>query len=211
MLDIEDTQGTPALTAAPQPFGYVVFDENGALVESCFQVPPAAHAGRWIGVDEATRDNWTAYRANAARDGVELLPPITPLVDLAALKTAALSQTYADVDRVYADAVGNRATEYQEAEQAARDYAAAGYAGAASEYVSDYALNNPTLEAQTNQWAADEIIARADAFRTAQKAMRSKRFECQAAMRAAATADELEQAIAQWAGFIAGLRAALEL
>ncbi|GAB3416610.1 hypothetical protein NX774_12260 [Massilia agilis] len=63
----------------PQAFGYVVYDpETLALVESCYQVPPAAHLGRLVAVDEETRANWLRYQANAAGDGVELLPPAPP-------------------------------------------------------------------------------------------------------------------------------------
>jgi hypothetical protein len=69
-----------------QPFGYVVFDPaTGALTESCYQVPPEPHAGRVIAVDEVTRADWLLYRANEARNGVELAPaapaaPAEPLV-----------------------------------------------------------------------------------------------------------------------------------
>lgn len=131
--------------------------------------------------------------------------------DMDALITAAIAKTYIDVDRVYKDAIGRRATEYQEAEDAARAFAAAGYTGEVSEYVSDYAAHNVTGEAQTNQWAADQIIARADAFRTAQAAMRSQRFQRQSDMRAASTPEALAAAVAAWDGFIAALRGQLGL
>jgi hypothetical protein len=145
-----------------------------------------------------------------AWDGVAFTRP-APVVDLPALKAAAITKTYADVDGVYKAAIGRRATEYQDAEDAARAFAAAGYMGDVSEYVSDYAAHNVTGEAQTDQWAADQIIARADAFRAAQAAMRTKRFEWQAAMRAASTPDELAAAVAAWNGFIAALRGQLGL
>jgi len=129
----------------------------------------------------------------------------------AASVIAAISRTYADVDRVYADAVGNRTEEYKDAEADARAFAAAGYTGTPSDYVHDYALHNPTGSAQTDQWAADQIIARADAFAQAKLAMRSTRFASQAAIRAAATPDDLNAAVATWNGFIASLRTQLGL
>lgn len=127
------------------------------------------------------------------------------------LKTAAIAKTYADVDKVHFDAVGNRATEYQEAEAAARAFAAGGFQGEADDDVHSYAIDNTTGEVQTDQWAAENIIARADAFRAAQKAMRNTRFKRQAEMRAAATPEELTAVVAAWDGFIAGLRAQLGL
>jgi hypothetical protein len=71
-----DAPISPAPTA-PQPFDYVVVDPNtGALLESCYQVPPPAHADAVkILVTAHVRENWLQYRANAARDGVELIPP----------------------------------------------------------------------------------------------------------------------------------------
>jgi hypothetical protein len=207
--EITDTFAADVAANAPQPVGYVTFIENGTLDGSYLQVPPEEHQGRMIVVDDATRDAWVNYVANEARDGVEPLPPDS--VDLDALKSAAIAKTYADVDAVYDAAVGRRATEYQEAEAAARAFADAGYAGDVSEYVSDYALHNPTGAEQSNQWAADQIIARADAFRAAQKAMRTQRFAGQAAMRAATTPEQLAAAQESWAAFIAETRAELGL
>lgn len=133
-------------------------------------------------------------------------------VPLSDIKALAIQQTYLDVDAVYEAAIGRRATEYAEAETAARAYVEAGYpAGAASPYVADYALHNPTGEKQTDRWAADNILARADAFRAAQLAMRSTRFERQKEMRDAATKADLDAVVAHWNGFIAALRAQLEL
>lgn len=130
---------------------------------------------------------------------------------LAAAINAADRKTYTDVDTVTADAVGNRTEEYRDAEEAARAFAAAGYEGDVDLSVSSYAQFNPTGEAQTNQWAADQIITRADAFRAAQKEMRAKRFESQAAIRAATNLDELNAAVAAWDQFIAETRSALGL
>jgi hypothetical protein len=215
MID-NDTNTTEPLQAAvgtePQMVGYVTFLADGTLDGSYFQVPPEEHLVRMIEVDDAIRAAWVNYRANDARDGVDPLPPAAPApVDLDALKAAAIGRTYADVDAVYDAAIGRRATEYQDAEVAARAFADAGYAGDASEYVSDYALHNPTGEEQTNQWAAEQIIARADAFRAAQKAMRTQRFASQAALRTAATPEQLAAAQAAWDGFIAATRADLRL
>lgn len=132
-------------------------------------------------------------------------------IDLDALKAAVIAKTYVDVDGVILAAVGNRAEEYKDAEAAARAFLEAGGEGDVDVAVSSYAEFNPTGEAQTNAWAAEQIIQRADAFRTAQKAMRAERFARQAEMRAASTQDELASAVLVWETFIAGIVSGLGL
>lgn len=124
---------------------------------------------------------------------------------------AAVARCYPDIDAIYADAVGNRTEEYRDAESDARSFKAAGYVGTVSDYVHDFALHNPTGTAQTDQWAADQIIARADAFASAKLSMRSQRFASQAAMRAAATNADLDSAVSAWNSFIATTRQNLGL
>lgn len=125
-----------------------------------------------------------------------------------ALIVAAVAKCYTDIDAVYADAIGNRAVEYTDAEIDARAF----IAGApVTENVSSYAVSNPTGQTQTNQWAAEQIVARADAFKTAQIAMRARRFETQAALRACVTPADLAHAVYLWDQFITGLRTQLDL
>lgn len=138
-------------------------------------------------------------------------PPAGPAYDLPAAIAAAIAKTYLDVDAVYDDAIGRRGTEYAEAEADARTFIAPGYTGVASAYVSDFALNNPTGVQQTDTWAANQIIARADAFRNAQLSMRSTRFARQKDMRAATTEAGLATAVGAWDGYIATLRVQLGL
>ena len=67
---------------------YVTYTDAGKLDGAYQQVPAAEHIDHMIFVDEAVRLNWTLYRANAARDGVEINPPVPPAdVDLVALKS----------------------------------------------------------------------------------------------------------------------------
>jgi hypothetical protein len=63
---------------APQPARYVTYLADGVLDGCYLQVPPEEHAARMIAVDEATGAEWVHYRANTARDGVELLPAVPP-------------------------------------------------------------------------------------------------------------------------------------
>lgn len=60
------------------PVRYVTFDSDGAL-DGCYcQVPGGDHVERMIIVDEAIAASWPLYRANEARDGVELAPSAPP-------------------------------------------------------------------------------------------------------------------------------------
>lgn len=66
----QDTQAAPVR--------YVTFGDDGALTGCYLQVPLAEHAGHMIVVDESLVSTWAAYRANAARTGVEPAPPAPP-------------------------------------------------------------------------------------------------------------------------------------
>lgn len=75
-----ETIDTPADPVAPeaQPVSYIAYDaDTGALLGGFLQVPPENHA-QIIEVSDEVRSNWTAYRLNTARDGVELAPPVPP-------------------------------------------------------------------------------------------------------------------------------------
>lgn len=120
---------------------------------------------------------------------------------------SALADTYADVDAIYAAAIGGRAPEYEQAEQAAIAFQAAGYTGTASPYVAGYAVTAGITDRQS----ADLIIGRANGLRAAVLAMRSTRFTAQSSMRAATTQAELDAAVAAWTAFIAQVRASLGL
>lgn len=54
---------------------YVTYLPDGTL-DGCFMQEPAAeHIGRMIDIDDVISVTWASYRANTARDGVELAPP----------------------------------------------------------------------------------------------------------------------------------------
>jgi hypothetical protein len=53
---------------------YVIYTDSGTL-EGCYiQAPPESHINHMIEVDSVTAAAWTSFRANEARDGVELVP-----------------------------------------------------------------------------------------------------------------------------------------
>jgi len=127
-------------------------------------------------------------------------------------KLAAIARTYVDVDAVYAAAVGNRTPEYTEAEAAARVYLAADpKPTVVSEFITDHAQGNPTGEVQTNEWAAQQIVEKADVLKWAVRQMRKVRFARQGDMRTAGTSKELAAAVGEWRDFITWLRATLGL
>lgn len=59
---------------------YVTYDADGNLTGAYLQPLQPEHADFHIMVSEAERLNWTDYRANAERDGLELIPPAAPPV-----------------------------------------------------------------------------------------------------------------------------------
>ncbi len=172
--------------------------------------PPAPNGGDWRllpapidwGAPPGARLKWVDFGVMP-----EWEPPA-----LAGLQAEAIAKTYVDVDAVYDAAVGRRATEYEQAEAAARAYLAAAVEPAVvSEYITGHAQNNPTGQQQTNAWAARQIIERADAFRWAVLQMRSVRFARQTDMRAATTIEELAAAVTEWEEFLTWLRSTLDL
>jgi hypothetical protein len=63
---------------------YVTYAADGTLDGCYLQVPSDDHAGHMIIIDEATASDWVHYRANAARDGLELIPPAAPALPVEA-------------------------------------------------------------------------------------------------------------------------------
>ena len=53
---------------------YVTHLPDGTLDGCYLQAPAAEHADRMIVIDEAQAEGWVNYRANEARDGLEVLP-----------------------------------------------------------------------------------------------------------------------------------------
>lgn len=143
------------------------------------------------------RNEWVVWE----EDG-----PISELIE------KAVAETYLDVDAIYEDAVGQRVTEYTEAEAEARAYLAADpKPDLVSDYIAGHAINNPTGQLQSPTWAAQQIVERADAFKWARLQMRNVRFLQQNEMRDASTVVELDFAIAKWEDFLRWLREILGL
>lgn len=57
---------------------YVTYDPDGTLTGCYLQELHPSHADHYIIVPESLTMYWVNYRANAARDGVELIPEEPP-------------------------------------------------------------------------------------------------------------------------------------
>lgn len=126
-------------------------------------------------------------------------------INLAELKKAMQKQVDAQVDAIMRDCIGERATEYQRAENQARAYKAAGYSGTVPTTVRVWA----ETKSWTNQQAADDIIAQADAWIAAQDAIRENRLKTKEAYRVATSDAQLATAQAAWSAFVISMRNAL--
>lgn len=141
---------------------------------------------------EMTPDEAIAFEASRA-------------VDFNQLKQSYLKRVDTDVDAIMRDCIGERATEYQRAESQARAYKAASYSGTVPTTVRVWA----ETKLWTNQQAADDIIAQADAWIGAQDAIRENRLKTKEAYRISTTEAQLNSVKASWGGFVSYIRNAL--
>ncbi len=125
---------------------------------------------------------------------------------LTAARAQFILQVDAEVDALYAAAIGNRGPEYADAERDALAYIAAGYTGTVPPSVQSWA----TAKSWTATEAADDIAAAATQLNGAKQAIRAARLlrKEQARVAAAATLPTVQ---AQWAGFVAFIKNQLEL
>ena len=118
-------------------------------------------------------------------------------------KAELIKKVDADVDAIYAAAIGNRATEYSEAELQANTFKDAAYSGTVPPYVASWLASN-TKGLTTAAQAADDIITQANAWRGAATSIRTNRLLAKKNL-----ANDVSTAMAQWNGFVAAIRSAL--
>lgn len=140
-----------------------------------------------------------ATEAQAMRDAANPPPSV------AQIKAANVKKVDADADAIYAAVIGNRATEYSEAETQANAYKTAGYTGAVPAFVASW-LSSNTKSLTTAQAAADDILAQANAWRTAAAAIRANRLLAKKNI-----TTDVPTAMAQWNGFVTVIRGQLGL
>ena len=156
-----------------------------------------------VDVPDPVRPDDTRYWVVENADGsYTATPKETALADEIA---ALIKQIEADADGLYTAALGNRATEYAEAESQAQGFKDAGYAGVAPAYVQAWA----DATGNTAQWAADSILATATAWRSAQTAIRTNRLAHKEAARRATDFDALDLVKAGWTAAVQSIRAQL--
>lgn len=127
--------------------------------------------------------------------------------DLAVASAALVRQIDVDADAIYSAVMGNRTTEYTMAEQDAQAFKEAGYVGDAPASVQCWA----EVKLQTPQWAADDILATAAAWRGAQAAIRANRLARKEDARIATDQAAIEAVAAAWVAFLVTIRTQLGL
>ena len=139
--------------------------------------------------------------------------PVLPLpADVLAQRLASgiaalLPRIDSEADAIYARVLGNRATEYAQAEAEAGAFRDAGYVGDVPHTIADWAA----IKQKSSAWAADDILATAAAWRNAQMAIRGKRLACKEQARCATMQAELNAAGASWDQFCNSITAQLGL
>ena len=120
-------------------------------------------------------------------------------------RAAFILQIDADTDSLIRSVIGERGSEYELAEKEAAAFKAAGYPVTVPSSVSAWA----TAKGWTAKAAADSIIATAANWRSAQSTLRAERLLRKEQARTAVDAAALDVVMAQWAAFLAALKAQL--
>ena len=146
--------------------------------------------------------DWVLVRSDSADIGDEwdnsAFIRVVPAPDRGAL----IRQIDADTDAIYRAVQGDRAMEYLQAEQEARQFKKDGYTGDVPDSVESWA----SAKGETATWATDDILTTARGWRQAQSAIRATRLTCKEQAR---TATDLAPVVAQWAGFVVAIKTAL--
>lgn len=157
--------------------------------------------GATIPADSANSDRQLFMAWLAA--GNEPLP--APAPTLAERITWAVLKIDADTDALIRDVIGERGNEYKLADEHARSFKAAGYAGTVPASVQCWA----DATGWTATQAADDIIATSNDWLGAQDAIRANRLARKEDARRATDAAGVDAALTAWATFLAQMRAAL--
>lgn len=109
-------------------------------------------------------------------------------------------------DELITAAIGRRDTEYLQAEKQAQEFIAAGYKGNTYPYVSSWAI----AKNETDEWAADNIIETAAAWREVQSDLRAKRLMHKENVRNSLTIKEIDTVMGSWKMYINTLKQSVE-
>lgn len=127
----------------------------------------------------------------------------------ATAKAATLVKINTDDNKIYADVIGNKTTEYLDAAIEAKAYKAAGYPSEVGG--GDYELVKSWAKAKrwTLTQATDDILAQELAWKGAAKLIRDYRLQAKEDVKRATTIAEIETAMATWNAFVVNVRAQL--
>ena len=125
---------------------------------------------------------------------------------LQVIKTKYVQQINAEDNKIYADVIGNKTTEYLKAAEDARAYKAAGYP---VDDVPDYVQSWADAKLWTAQQACDDIIAQENTWLYAAKLIRDYRLKAKEAVKRATTVEEIDTAMIIWNGFVSNIRSQL--
>lgn len=117
-----------------------------------------------------------------------------------------LVQINNDDNKIYADVIGNKTTEYLKAAEDARAYKAAGYP---EDAVPDYVQSWADAKLWTAKQACDDIINQELLWQGAAKLIRDYRLKAKEAVKRATTIEEVEAAMLIWNGFVVSIRTQL--
>ncbi len=184
-----DAQGVfvMAVNADESPLEPGVYLIPGGAVDAAPPDVPAGQRARWDGA---------SFVLEPLPPG-EVLPPWVPPTP-EQLQADALRRIDADVNALYADVVGPRAPEYEQAEREARAWVDADHAGPAPASVASWAA----ASGQSDVEAAADMLAKAAAWREAMTQVRAQRLAAKAAVRAGS----VDGALADWSSFIVAMR-----
>lgn len=146
----------------------------------------------------------SALKAQIGADYEEvLLAQASLTLDVA--KSIAMRKIDSDVDMLYAAVVGNKQTEYLQAEAEATAYRDAGYTGTVPPMVQSWA----TIKGWTTQQSAEDILRAADEWRQAQLTIRDNRLGSKEQIRVATTNFEVDAKLDAWEAFLAYIKTKL--
>ena len=210
---------------------YIQLDSQGNNPQ---QVPPMTNIiwddSHFCNVERLTPDELTMFRVHQVievippastpeeiveRDGVEFVEDqwkqkwsirAVTLSEINAKIIASVLQINRDDNKIYADVIGNKTTEYLDAAADAKAYKLAGYP---SEPVPSSIKSWADAKIWTNQQAADDIISQEIAWKTAAAAIRQYRLKAKEDVKRATTMAGITTAMAIWSAFVTSIRSQL--
>lgn len=139
-------------------------------------------------------------------DGTQIIKKSAISKSVAELQKESLAQINNDDNKIYADVVGNKTTEYLKAAEDARAFKAAGYP---ANDVPDYVQSWAEAKLWTATQACDDILNQELLWQGAAKLIRDYRLKAKESVKRSTTIEEVETAMATWNSFVRNIRTQL--